>query len=489
MGCVGSKNASNVVVEKKGADADNGQAGVEDQSESPWLPASKKPPTVEEARSGKAAERGPRLSVKYQTKEMTGSGRLTNNSRRSSLPFDRSRIGTHTRHGLMPGPRGHSAAKINQDRGVVCWPFNGSYNQALLCVFDGHGSKGEKASEFCMKSIPDMLEQDAAALKADPNECISRNVIKMDEMLLNGELGRTAMTCGTTSTIVYMRGDQCWVAASGDSRCVKGARVNGAIQAQDLSHDHKPENPGERERIVARGGTVSSSSQGRPSRVWANGRIGLAMSRSIGDGECKLVGVIPDPEIVQVTLAPPVAPATEGDAFIIVASDGVWEFIPSQEACEIVAGFSNATDSCTALVKEAADRWRRFEGSYRDDITAIVVYLPFLEAEWPDEDALESTRESETHADEGNIYINMGMAGLSKQSVSGNDLAAPLIKKGSMPSDTTGSPEAKSRTPSDDTEDFAARRLSVHNPFDEDWNDDEGEEEEGGEDEKTKGSA
>ena len=25
-------------------------------------------------------------------------------------------------------------------------------------------------------------------------------------------------------------------------------------------------------------------------------------------------------------------------------------------------------------------------GSYRDDITAIVVNLPFLEAEWPDED-------------------------------------------------------------------------------------------------------
>ena len=29
---------------------------------------------------------------------------------------------------------------------MVCWPFNGSYNQALLCVFDGHGSKGEQAS-------------------------------------------------------------------------------------------------------------------------------------------------------------------------------------------------------------------------------------------------------------------------------------------------------------------------------------------------------
>ena len=32
---------------------------------------------------------------------------------------------------------------------------------------------------------------------------------------------------------------------------------------------------------------------GRPARVWANGRVGLAMSRSIGDGLCKKYGVIP----------------------------------------------------------------------------------------------------------------------------------------------------------------------------------------------------
>ena len=113
-----------------------------------------KPPTMFEARM-MTDERNPRLSIKYQAKEI--SGRLSA-SRRSSTPFDRARIGTHTRHGLMPGPRGFSAAKINQDRGVVCWPFNGSYNQALLCVFDGHGSKGERASEFCMTTIPELLE-------------------------------------------------------------------------------------------------------------------------------------------------------------------------------------------------------------------------------------------------------------------------------------------------------------------------------------------
>jgi len=55
-----------------------------------------------------------------------------------------------------------------------------------------------------------------------------------------------------------------------------------------------------------------------------------------------------------------------------------------QAACELVAQYDSATEACTALVKEAAACWKRFEGTYRDDITAIVVFLPFLEGEAED---------------------------------------------------------------------------------------------------------
>jgi len=493
MGCFSSKStiaepeAVDVTLSKDGSQAGANQAGAPDEEQpSSNVPlwhnkTSPKKNSGEDVRQG-SPERPPRISVKYQAKEMSLSSRGTN-SRRSSQPFDRSRIGTHTRHGLMPGPRGFSAAKINQDRGVVCWPFNGSYNQALLCVFDGHGSKGEKASEFCMKSIPDLLEQDSAALQADPAECLTRNVILMDEMLLNGEMGRMAMTCGTTSTIVYMRADECWVACSGDSRCVIGGFERGKVVCKDLSNDHKPDLPLEKERIIARGGTVSASSPGRPARVWANGRIGLAMSRSIGDGECKLVGVIPDPEVIHAKVSPcdPEAGKPDGDAFLIVASDGVWEFITSQEACNIVRAHMNATDACTALVKEAVDKWKRFEGSYRDDITAIVVYFPFLEDDYPSEVAEEASKE--TQQDEQAIFLNMGMPGLSKQGIRSKPSAETLLKKGTTQSDEALVDEAKDAEPADSEEDdFAARRLSVHNPFDEDWNDDveEGEEAEAG---------
>ena len=188
--------------------------------------------------------------------------------------------------------------------------------------------------------------------------------------------------------------------------------------ALDLTNDHKPDLPEEKKRILAAGGTVTPAGpDGRPSRMYANGHVGLAMSRSLGDGLCKDYGCIPDPEIQHFSLKLPPKAGPQGeevDSFLIVASDGVWEFITSQvtltlaltlaltlltpaqalplaraptltltltsqEACEIVSKCESASDAVENLVNEASARWRQFEGSYRDDITAIIVYLPFLD--------------------------------------------------------------------------------------------------------------
>ena len=48
------------------------------------------------------------------------------------------------------------------------WPFNGSYNEALICVFDGHGLHGEKVSEYCVHKVTEMLALDEEALASDP---------------------------------------------------------------------------------------------------------------------------------------------------------------------------------------------------------------------------------------------------------------------------------------------------------------------------------
>ena len=51
---------------------------------------------------------------------------------------------------------------------------------------------------------------------------------------------------------------------------------------------------------------------------------GLAMSRSFGDKVAALVGVVCNPEIMEWKL-------TGDDKFLIVASDGLWEFLESDE--------------------------------------------------------------------------------------------------------------------------------------------------------------
>ena len=124
------------------------------------------------------------------------------------------------------------------------------------------------------------------------------------------------------------------------------------------------------------------------------------------------------------TTSPPAREGGDGDLFVIVASDGVWEFIESVEACQLVARHKNATEACSALVLEAALRWKRYEGSYRDDITAIVAFVPFLE-QWGEEEEEADAAADAAGAHGGNddddddavasskVFLNMGQQGVS----------------------------------------------------------------------------
>ena len=96
------------------------------------------------------------------------------------------------------------------------------------------------------------------------------------------------------------------------------------------------------------------------------------MSRSLGDHAVSDIGVSAEAEMTQSEIV-------DSDRCLILASDGVWEFITSQEAVDIVYKHrKDATAACKALIKESARRWKETEGNYRDDITAIVVFLPLF---------------------------------------------------------------------------------------------------------------
>jgi serine/threonine protein phosphatase PrpC len=80
--------------------------------------------------------------------------------------------------------------------------------------------------------------------------------------------------------------------------------------------------------------------------------------------------VIADPEVLEMNL-------TEEDKFIVIASDGVWEFLSNDEVVSIVEPFyrqNSAEKAAEALIREALKRWKQ-EENVIDDITCIIIYL------------------------------------------------------------------------------------------------------------------
>jgi len=244
--------------------------------------------------------------------------------------------------------------------------------------------------------------------------------IKVDRGLLDEE-EIEPMYSGTTACVVLRRHQKLYVANCGDSRAVLARRRrddcggggdddddDGDEQQQQgeeeqqkqkkqsfitipLSIDQNPDSPGEKERILDSGGYVSPPPEpGLTARVWLDSnmtQIGLAMARSIGDHAVKSVGVIAEPVVSVHTVD------EELDDFVIIATDGVWEFISSEDAVDIVGrylykntngekedscGGGGASEACEALIKAATAKWHEFEGDYRDDITAMVIRLKDL---------------------------------------------------------------------------------------------------------------
>jgi len=107
-----------------------------------------------------------------------------------------------------------------------------------------------------------------------------------------------------------------------------------------------------------------------PDRVWlADVDVpGLAMSRSIGDDISHTVGVIHRPVVTKHKIKPE-------DLFMVMASDGVWEFMDDFEAVKVAMDTPNDFFlGCENLLDESTARWRE-EEEVVDDITILIVDL------------------------------------------------------------------------------------------------------------------
>jgi len=135
-----------------------------------------------------------------------------------------------------------------------------------------------------------------------------KTAFKTTEKKLKGS-GIDFSGSGTCAISIFIKDQTCYIANLGDSRAVmyrKQPTKNPAKfqnVAIELSWDHKPTRPGEKERIRKKGGKIERLRNEKkqpvgPYRVWEDEEgPGIAMSRSLGDFAAKRVGLISEPEV------------------------------------------------------------------------------------------------------------------------------------------------------------------------------------------------
>lgn len=323
------------------------------------------------------------------------------------------RYGYVCQEGFYPDKPGY----ICQDQVTVLERFEDNPDQFFCGVFDGHGKIGcgEVVSQKTQKYLPNkILEMRASGRyqKFGPpstplpdvgTSAYERAFDSVSRQIMR-EMREKSNMAGSTAITVFMSGNAIHVANVGDSRAIlgrvtpvqEGAAPSRAdeVRVIELSKDQTPFRKDERQRILSnfpdveimtlgmRNGEVPVSEDygdeedlfgaaADPPRVWIARQFypGSAFTRSIGDAIGKSAGVTAEPEILSRKLVPE-------DKYLIVCSDGVFEFLTNEEVIDMVHSHTDPYLAACDLVELSFNSW--LENDDRtDDITAMVIKLEY----------------------------------------------------------------------------------------------------------------
>ncbi|OIV97696.1 hypothetical protein TanjilG_12453 [Lupinus angustifolius] len=196
-------------------------------------------------------------------------------------------------------------------------------------VYDGHG--GSQVANYCRDHLHLALAEEIEFVKEGlivgntKDDCQDqwKKTFTNCFLKVDAEVGGKAYcepvapeTVGSTAVVAIICSSHIIVSNCGDSRAV----LCRGKEPMALSVDHKPNRDDEYARIEAAGGKVIQ---------WNGHRVFgvLAMSRSIGDRYLK-PWIIPEPEVTFL-------PRAKKDECLILASDGLWDVMTNEEACDI----------------------------------------------------------------------------------------------------------------------------------------------------------
>ncbi|KAF1776373.1 Cyclic nucleotide-binding-like [Phytophthora cactorum] len=261
--------------------------------------------------------------------------------------------------------------KPNQDSCTILPAFMGDAAKMYFGVFDGHGTTGDLCASFVRKECPERLVRILDRKNCSFLEAYSKSFEETNARLHASRIDDSLS--GTTAICMFLDGEMIHVANVGDSRAVIATMSEGKLVAQPLSVDQTPYRSDERERVKRSGARVLTMDQlegiAPVHDNWAanlNDQVDEdgdppPFTRSLGDEIAETLGVIGVPEITSLQL-------TEDDRFVVIASDGVFEFLTSQAVVDMVAQYEDPLEACHKVVAESYRLWLTYE-LRTDDIT------------------------------------------------------------------------------------------------------------------------
>ncbi|GBL79119.1 putative protein phosphatase CG10417 [Araneus ventricosus] len=203
------------------------------------------------------------------------------------------------------------------------------------------------------------IEEDEESSSTESEE--ETNCISTEEFL-SSEPGYLS---GSTATVAIIRQNRIYVANVGDSRCVLSRKG----QAIDMSLDHKPDDPEEQARIIGAGGSVSE-----------DGRVDncLNLSRAFGDFKFKGDSFVPSQQCITSEPFIKSVDIEKDDDFLIIASDGIWNSMSSQEVVDYInirlqTGDSDLKDICEEMFKFTLASDKDNDGTGCDNMCCIII--------------------------------------------------------------------------------------------------------------------
>lgn len=194
-------------------------------------------------------------------------------------------------------------------------------SNTFFAVYDGHG--GGTIAKYSGENVHKRLVKEESYQEKQYETALKKAFLGTDEDLLaNPVTARDPSGCTAVAALIS-QDNKIYVANAGDSRSVLSVKG----EAKPLSFDHKPTNESERTRISGAGGYVEYG------RVNGN----LALSRAIGDFDFKKnYSLTPEKQII--TSDPDVTchEITEEDEFLVLACDGIWDCLSSQQVVDFV---------------------------------------------------------------------------------------------------------------------------------------------------------